>query len=134
MRLRKKKRSKKMPKVKNNFKSFRIRNSKHLDSVVTSSIEDKKTSYYFITNQWDQPCDYFNKNLPSDGDVDLNVVDIFDVPNCLDVIRSSIKAHRETVSTSCLSEYTQLPMLVVIHKSFPRVVTYNGSVGAELGI
>jgi len=25
-------------------------------------------------------------------------------------------------------------MLVVIHKSFPRVVAYNGSVGAEIGI
>jgi len=123
-----------MARPKNNFRSFRIRNSKHLESVVSSNISEKKTSHYFITNQWDDPCEFFNSRLPQDGDSELYVIDIFDVPNCLDVLRSSIKAHRETISTACLSSYTQLPMLVVIHKSFPRVVTYNGSVGAELGI
>tara|TARA_R100001079_G_C4361935_1_gene115416 strand:- start:90 stop:461 length:372 start_codon:yes stop_codon:yes gene_type:complete len=123
-----------MSKQKNNFKSTKIRNSKHLESVVTSNIEGKQNSYYLITNTWDSVCNYFNDNLPSDGTTDLNVIDIFNVPNALDVIRTAIKSHRETISTSCLSKYDQLPMLIVIHKSFPRVVTYNGSVGAEIGI
>ena len=123
-----------MPKTKNSFRSYRIRNSKHLDSVVTSNMENKKTSYYLITNQWDKPCEFFNSRLPQGGESDLNIIDIFDIPNCLDVIRNSIKSHKETISTACLAEYSQLPMLVVIHKSFPRVVSYNGSVGAELGI
>ena len=123
-----------MSKQKNNFKSTKIYNSKHLESVVTSNIEGKKNSYYLITNTWDNVCNYFNDNLPSDGTTDLNVIDIFNVPNALDVIRTAIKSHRETISTSCLSKYDQLPMLIVIHKSFPRVVTYNGSVGAEIGI
>jgi hypothetical protein len=123
-----------MSKKKNNFVSVPVRNSKHLESVVSSNIESKKTSYYLITNQWDKPCKYFNDRLPMEGTVDLYVVDIFKVPNCLDLIKSCIKEHRETISTSCLSKYEQLPMLVVIHKSFPRVVSYNGSVGAELGI
>jgi len=123
-----------MSRQKNNFKTVRVRNTKHLDSLVTSNIESKNTAYYFITNQWDKPCEFFNKQLPEDGTTDLYVIDIFDVPNCLDIIRSSIKSQRETISTACLSEYMQLPMLVVIHKSFPRLVSYNGSVGAELGI
>ena len=123
-----------MSKQKNNFKSTKIYNSKHLESVVTSNIEGKQNSYYLITNTWDNVCNYFNDNLPSDGTTDLNVIDIFNVPNALDVIRTAIKSHRETISTSCLSKYDQLPMLIVIHKSFPRVVTYNGSVGAEIGI
>lgn len=123
-----------MSRPKNNFRSVKIRNSKHLESVVTTNMENKRTAYYFITNQWDKPCEFFNERLPHDGITDLHVVDIFDVPNCLDVIRSAIKSQRETISTACLSEYVQLPMLVVIHKSFPRVVGYNGSVGAELGI
>tara|TARA_R100001510_G_C7609556_1_gene173549 strand:+ start:571 stop:942 length:372 start_codon:yes stop_codon:yes gene_type:complete len=123
-----------MPRAKNNFRTNRIRNSKHLSSVVKNNISEKKTSHYLITNQWDKPCEFFNRNLPEGGESDLNVIDIFDVPNCLDVIRTSIKEQRETISTACLSNYTQLPMLVVIHKSFPRVVNYNGSVGAELGI
>ena len=123
-----------MSKQKNNFKTSKIYNSKHLESVVTANIESKQNSYYLITNSWDKVCNYFNERLPSDGVTDLNVVDIFNVPNALDVIRSSIKSHRETISTSCLSRYDQLPMLIVIHKSFPRVVSYNGSVGAEIGI
>ncbi len=123
-----------MNKPKNNFKSTKVYNSKHLESLVTSGIENKRNSYYLITNSWDKVCDYFNKKLPTDGATNLNVIDIFNIPNALDVIKTAIKSHRETISTSCLSRYDQLPMLIVIHKSFPRVVTYNGSVGAELGI
>lgn len=124
----------KMSKYKTNFKASKVFNSKHLDTIVKSNVEGKTTSYYLITNSWDGVCNYFNERLPNDGVTDLNVVDIFNVPNALDVIRSSIKSHRETISTACLSRYTQLPMLVVIHKSFPRVVSYNGSVGAEIGV
>jgi hypothetical protein len=123
-----------MSKKKNNFVSVPIKNSKHLESVVSSSIESKRTAYYLITNQWDKPCEYFNDRLPQDGDTALYVVDIFKVPNCLDLIKSCIKARKDTISTSSLARYDQLPMLVVIHKAFPRVVSYNGSVGAELGI
>ena len=123
-----------MSKLKNNFKTNRVYNSKHLDSIVKANIGNKNNSYYLITNTWDKVCNHFNDRLPIDGDTDLNVVDIFNIPNALDVIRNAIKSHRETISTSCLSRYDQLPMLVVIHKSFPRVVTYNGSVGAEIGI
>ena len=123
-----------MSKYKTNFKASKVFNSKHLDTIVKSNVEGKTTSYYLITYSWDGVCNYFNERLPNDGVTDLNVVDIFNVPNALDVIRSSIKSHRETISTACLSRYTQLPMLVVIHKSFPRVVSYNGSVGAEIGV
>jgi hypothetical protein len=123
-----------MSKHKANFKSTNVSNSKHLDSLVKINVEGKSTSYYLITNSWDDVCNYFNDRLPNDGTTDLNVVDIFNIPNALDVIKSAIKSHRETISTACLSRYTQLPMLVVIHKSFPRVVSYNGSVGAEIGV
>tara|TARA_R100001460_G_scaffold33_1_gene145 strand:+ start:634 stop:1005 length:372 start_codon:yes stop_codon:yes gene_type:complete len=123
-----------MSKQKNNFKANRVYNSKHLDSIVTSNIEAKQNSYYLITNTWDKVCNYFNERLPIEGTTNLNVVDIFNVPNALDIIKSAIKSQRETISTACLSKYDQLPMLVVIHKSFPRVVAYNGSVGAEIGI
>ena len=123
-----------MSKKKNSFRRTKIYNSKHLESVVKSSIEAKQNSYYLIINSWDKVCNYFDHRLPVDGETNLNVVDIFNVPNALDVIKSSIKSHKETISTACLSKYDQLPMLIVIHKSFPRVVSYNGSVGAEIGI
>jgi len=123
-----------MSKHKNNLRKSKVYNSKHLESIVTDNIDSKQNSYYLITNTWDKVCNYFNDRLPVDGTTDLNVIDIFNVPNALDVIKSAIKNHRETISTSCLSRYDQLPMLVVIHKSFPRVVSYNGSVGAEIGV
>lgn len=123
-----------MVRLKNNFTVVEIKSSKHLESVTTLSIQGKDTAYYLITNSWDPVCNYFNDRLPNEGVTDLNVVDIFNVPNALGVIKSSIKANRNTISTSCLSQYDQLPMLVVVHKSFPRVVSYNGSVGAEIGI
>jgi len=123
-----------MSKSKNSFKSHKIHNSKHLESIVKSSIEDKQNSYYLIINSWDKVCNYFSDRLPTEGETNLHVIDIFNVPNALDVIKNAIKSHRETISTSCLSKYDQLPMLVVVHKSFPRVVSYNGSVGAEIGI
>ena len=123
-----------MTKQKNSFKKTKVYNSKHLESIVKSSIASKQNSYYLIVNTWDKVCNYFNDRLPVEGETKLNIVDIFNVPNALDVIRSAIKSHKETISTSCLSRYDQLPMLVVIHKSFPRVVSYNGSVGAEIGI
>ena len=123
-----------MNKKKNNFHSVKVKNSKQLEFVINSNIASKSTSYYLITNEWDKPCKFFNERLPEEGDSELYVIDIFKVPNCLDVIKTSIKSHRDTISTSCLNRYEQLPMLVVIHKSFPRVVSYNGSVGAELGI
>jgi hypothetical protein len=123
-----------MSKQKTSFKKTKVYNSKHLESIVKASIEGKQNSYYLIVNTWDKVCNYFNDRLPVEGNTNLNIVDIFNVPNALDVIRNAIKSHKETISTACLSRYDQLPMLVVIHKSFPRVVSYNGSVGAEIGV
>lgn len=143
-----------MQKQKTNFKPVKIRNIGHLKSIVKANIESKNSAYYLIVNQWDDVCNYFNSKLDWDGpyeenSVDLNVIDLFDIrsdiqnsnpgnyPNYRDplaAIRMVIKSHRETVSTLCLQSYDQLPLLVVVHKSFPRLVSYNGAIGAELGI
>lgn len=143
-----------MQKQKTNFKPVKIRNIGHLKSIVKSNIESKNSAYYLVVNQWDDVCNYFNSKLDWDGpyeedSVDLNVIDLFDIrsdiqnsnpgnyPNYRDplaAIRMVIKSHRETVSTLCLQSYDQLPLLVVVHKSFPRLVSYNGAIGAELGI
>jgi hypothetical protein len=143
-----------MQKQKTNFKPVKIRNIGHLKSIVKDNIESKNSAYYLIVNQWDKVCNYFNSKLDWDGpyeedSVDLNVIDLFDIrsdiqnsnpgnyPNYRDplaAIRMVIKSHRETVSTLCLQSYDQLPLLVVVHKSFPRLVSYNGAIGAELGI
>jgi len=121
-------------KTRNDFSTIMVRSSKHLESIITSNIESKSTAHYLIVNSWDKVCKFFNDKLPTDGVTDLYVIDIFNVPNALDVMRSSIKMQRETISTYTLSNYCQLPMMVVIHKMFPRVVTYNGSIFAELNL
>ena len=143
-----------MSNQKNKFTPVKIRNISHLRFVVNSNIESKKSAYYLIVNQWDSACKYFNDRLDWDapvveGSIDLNVIDIFNIrtdvqnsnknniPNYRDplsLIRSTIKSHRETISTSCLHSYDPLPLLVIVHKTFPRMVSYNGAIGAELGI
>tara|TARA_R110000782_G_scaffold184388_2_gene274706 strand:+ start:77050 stop:77436 length:387 start_codon:yes stop_codon:yes gene_type:complete len=112
--------------------------SKHLDATIKDNINDKKKSYYLIVNEWDDPCKVFRSLLSDHPDylnkAPVHVIDTFNVPNALGVIRSSIKEYKETISTSCLSGYSSLPMLVVLHKAFPRIVTYNGGISAELGV
>ena len=116
---------------------YPIKTSRHLAEVVKSNIEAKCKSYYLITNEWDKACQTFNALLDTplvEDQAQVNVINTFDVPNVLDTLRSAIKSNKETISTACLSDFANLPMLVVLHRSFPRVVGYNGSIAAELGV
>ena len=145
-----------MTRRKNNFSTVRIKTSKHLQEVVGTNITSDDLSYYLILNTWDKPSEYIWDRLPGEGGTkDLNVIDIFDIPNVLSQMRSIVaKTPRQlrgnddsstgsSIPYSWLSGYSQLPMLVVLHsvtnKSgkqtlYPRMVTYNGSIVAELGI
>lgn len=144
-----------MHRRKNNFSSVRIKTSKHLQEVMSKNITSDDLSYYLILNTWDKPSKYIWDRLPDQGGTtDLNVIDIFDIPNVLSQMRSIVaKTPRQmkvgedsssnAIPYSWLSGYSQLPMLVVLHsvtnKSgkqtlYPRMVTYNGSIVAELGI
>ena len=135
-----------MSRQKNNFTTVSVKNSKHLQEVMISNIKGNDLSYYLILNTWDTPSDYIWDRLPGpEGTKDLNVIDIFDIPNVLSQMRSIVtrESSKEDIPYSWLSGYTQLPMLVVLHnvttKSgkqnlFPRIVTYNGSILAELGL
>lgn len=111
-----------------------IRSSKHLESVINKSIEGKEVTHYLIVNEWDKVCNTFKESLPVETSKDVYVIDIFNVPNAMEVIRSCIKSVKETISTKSLSYSSQLPMMVILHKTFPRVVEYNGSIAAELRI
>tara|TARA_R110000851_G_scaffold243579_1_gene396185 strand:- start:7 stop:348 length:342 start_codon:yes stop_codon:yes gene_type:complete len=111
-----------------------------------SNIKGNDLSYYLILNTWDTPSDYIWDRLPGpEGTKDLNVIDIFDIPNVLSQMRSVVtrESSKEDIPYSWLSGYSQLPMLVVLHNVttkagkqnlFPRMVTYNGSILAELGL
>jgi len=134
-----------MSRQKNNFTTLSVKNSKHLQEVMINNIKGNELSYYLILNTWDAPSDFIWDRLPSGGTKDLNVVDIFDIPNVLSQMRSIVtrESSKEDIPYSWLSGYTQLPMLVVLHNVttnsgkqnlFPRMVTYNGSILAELGL
>ena len=135
-----------MSRQKNNFTTVSVKNSKHLQEVMISNIKGNDLSYYLILNTWDTPSDYIWDRLPGpEGTKDLNVIDIFDIPNVLSQMRSVVtrESSKEDIPYSWLSGYSQLPMLVVLHNVttkagkqnlFPRMVTYNGSILAELGL
>lgn len=115
-----------------------VHDCQELEAIVTSSIENKEVSYYLILNEWDKASHYFKSKvaqLEGFGAQDtVNVIDIFDVPNVLQVIKSCINSSKGTVSTACLNTFPKVPLMVVLHKAFPRVVDYNGSIAAELGL
>lgn len=135
-----------MSRQKNNFTTVNINNSKHLQEVMIDNIKGNDLSYYLILNTWDTPSDYIWDRLPGPGGTkDLNVIDIFDIPNVLSQMRSIVtrESSKEDIPYSWLAGYSQLPMLVVLHNVttkagkqnlFPRMVTYNGSILAELGL
>ena len=111
-----------------------------LESIIVEGMNDKSNSYYLFVSEWDEvSLTLLHRLSKVVGDVTenartVNVIDIWDIPNGLDVIRSSIQKHKESISTFPLRSFSQLPMLVVLHKAFPRVVDYNGSIFVELGL
>ena len=128
-----------MTRRKNNFSTVRIKTSKHLQEVMGENITSDDLSYYLILNTWDKPSNYIWDRLPGEGGTkDLNVAK---TPRQLRGNEDSSTG--SPIPYSWLSGYSQLPMLVVLHsvtnKSgkqtlYPRMVTYNGSIVAELGI
>ena len=124
-------------KTQNNFRTVRVTSSNELDSIVRSEIQAKSVSQFLFVNTWDDVCQHFNKHLESLNDLgsqgNLFVINIFDVPNGLGIIRSAIKDYKETMSTTSIQNYTKLPMMVRLHGAFPVLVDYNGSIAAEIG-
>ena len=124
-------------KTQNNFRTVRVTSSNELDAIVRSEIQAKSVSHYLFINTWDDVCQYFNTHLDSLKDLgaqgNLFVIDVFDIPNGLGIIRSAIKDYKETMSTNSIQNYTKLPMMVRLHGAFPVLVDYNGSIAAEIG-
>jgi len=115
-----------------------------LAGIVDYYINNKDTSYYLIVSPWDKVSTNLLFKLEEkcrerdaaggEADCDLNVVDIFNIPNALEILKYRIKEYRESITTAPLNNNSKLPLLVVMHKAFPRVVDYNGSIFVELGL
>jgi hypothetical protein len=122
----------------NNFTPLYIKTSFELESIVKSQIETKDTSHFLFLNAWDKPCKYLLNRLQllekSGGSKVVHVVDIFDVPNGLGIMKSMIKDFKETTSVECIRNYPTIPMLVRLHGHFPVAVTNMAPLCAELGI
>jgi len=125
-------------KARQTFKPYWVSNSNELETIVKKSIENKEVSHYLFINEWDTPCIYFKNKLleleKQGGEKNVYVVDNFEIPNGLGVLRSVIKDNKETISTNAIQNYTGVPMLVRLHTAFPVTVTYTGSISAELGL
>ena len=120
------------------FKPYWVSTSNELESIVKENIENKEVSHYLFVNDWDKICIWFKNQLKElekqGGEKNVYVIDNFDIPNGLGVLRSVIKDNKETISTTAIQNYTGVPMLVRLHTAFPVTVTYTGSISAELGL
>lgn len=118
-----------------NFYPHFVRSTNELHSLVKDGIESKTNHYYFITNTWgDTSKVLMDSIIRLSGTTRLNVIDIFDIPNALQVIKSVIKEEKNIVSVPSLNEAQVVPCLIVVHGSYPRVVTYPGAFYSELGM
>lgn len=122
-----------------NFCIEQIKSSAHLESVLLDNF-DEKNVYYLIINSWDDVCNNFMdmvNSISNDERADsLYIIDIFDVPNALSVMKSVIKEERESwfKPLSDLNYSSNLPLLIITQKGFPLVIDYNGVISAELGL
>jgi len=118
------------------FSRINIENSRHLEETITGNIDAKNKSYYLIVNDWDDPCKFFLDSLDKNlGEANVvYTVNTYDVPNVLGTFRYCVKSHKETLPIGCFANYSNLPMLVIMHKEFPEVVHYNGVIANELRI
>lgn len=120
------------------FDLYYPRSARQLEDVVKGNASESQLSYYLIVNSWEKVCNVFEDTVAArfspDSEVPLSIIDIMDVPNCLEVMRSAIRESKETINTSALNNYHPLPMLVVMHKAFPRMVSHTCSISTELGL
>jgi 5'(3')-deoxyribonucleotidase len=112
-----------------------IKSVLELSKVVMECVDSKETNLFLFVNDWDQVSRYLKSNLQRyQGAKSLYVIDIFEIPNALTVLKSLIKDYRETVSTKAIQNYTKIPMMVRLNGCFPTTVDYMGSIWAELGL
>lgn len=106
-----------------------------LSKVVMECVDSKETNLFLFVNDWDEASKYLLTNLPRyQGAKSLYVINVFEIPNALTVMKSIIKDFRETVSTKAIQNYTKIPMMVRLNGCFPTTVDYMGSIWAELGL
>ena len=109
-----------------------------LEEIVTTNIEDKEVSYYYFYSTWDPLANKIANKIRTQGansgrGSNIYLIDIFDIPNAIGVMRSVITELKPTISLADL-KFAKIPQLVCLHKAFPRLVDNNGSLWAELGM
>ena len=117
-----------------------VTNQSQLEDILAEVLNSKRVSRFLFVNDWDVPCLTLKRKLKvveKFGGIDtVYVIDNFDIPMALGIIRNSIKASRG-VNTTTIEHYTGVPMLVRVHGdngNFPVPVSYTGSIFAELGL
>lgn len=109
-----------------------------LEQVLVSNIEGKEISYYFFYSTWDDHASRLVKKIRSQAAQsgigrNIYLIDIFDLPNAIGIIKSVLSDIRPTISQAELKFY-KIPQMVCIHKSYPRLVAFNSQLYSELGL
>lgn len=120
------------------FNYVNVTSIPELERAVSDNIGDKNTSYFYFYSSWDEHSNRLAETIRKDGaesgrGKNIYLIDIFDVPNAVGVMRSVISELKPTISLMDL-RFTKLPSMVCLHKAFPRLVEYNGSIYSELGL
>lgn len=117
-----------------------VTTSTQLEEILKEVLETKSVSRFLFINDWDTPCVTLKRKLKAiekfGNDEVVYVVDNFDIPMGLGILRDAIRSSRN-VNTTTIQNYTGVPMMVRVHGdhgNYPVPVTYTGSIFAELGL
>lgn len=117
-----------------------LTNQVQLEETLKEVLTSRAVSRFLFLNDWDTPCLTLKRRLKNVEKLGSNeivyVVDTFDIPMGLQILRDAIKYSRD-VSTTTINNYTGTPMMVRVHGdngNYPVPVTYTGSIFAELGL
>ena len=117
-----------------------VTNQSQLEDILAEILSSKRVSRFLFINDWDVPCVTLNRRLKAvekfGSDELVYVIDNFDIPMGLQILRDAIRSSRE-VNTTTINNYTGIPMMVRVHGdngNYPVPVTYTGSIFAELGL
>lgn len=119
----------------NNFHVVKVDDCGYLETIINDHLQSGKDCRVLFVSEWDKVSQHLMKAISSNSGVDeLFVVDTFDVPNALPLIRGCFGELSEDLpKLPQLRNYPKIPALLSIRKRYPKMLEYNGSIFNELG-
>lgn len=111
---------------------MKLENISDLEYAMHEALLEDSRTYFLFLNTWDTDCKYFLNNVPKDNNI--HVIDFFDVPNGIQIMRSYLKEYAEGISTYPLDTFSKAPCLIRLSSQGLSMTDSNNLIAREFGI